>query len=174
MIGIILLPAPAPLLSHVLILCNHHQRLGPQCSLSKQGHRFLSTLTATDSDDLSATRRLLRKFVASNSKHVALSTLSHLLSPTTSHHRLCFLALPVRRPLLSCIQVCPLHCEVEWLSCSCIIMCFNISYQLITLKYDSMRSKLFVSSCNCLITEDIDSKMWSTHIRIERQQVGVY
>ncbi|PHT36120.1 Pentatricopeptide repeat-containing protein [Capsicum baccatum] len=95
MIGIILLPAPAPLLSHVLILCNHHQRLGPQCSLSKQGHRFLSTLTATGSDDLSATRRLLRKFVASKSKHVALSTLSHLLSPTSSHHRLGFLALPL-------------------------------------------------------------------------------
>ncbi|XP_055808288.1 pentatricopeptide repeat-containing protein At2g17033 [Solanum dulcamara] len=96
MIGSLLLPAPAPPLSHRLSLWNCHPRPGPRCSLSKQGDRFLSTLIATNSDDLSATRRLLRKFVGSSSKHVALSTLSHLLSPTTtSHHRLCSLALPL-------------------------------------------------------------------------------
>ncbi|CAN4125188.1 unnamed protein product [Withania somnifera] len=95
MIGSILLPLPVALLSHRLSLCNLSRRPGPRCSLSKQGHRFLSTLTATDSDDVSATRRLLRKFVASSSKHVALSTLSHLLSPTTSHRRLRPLALPL-------------------------------------------------------------------------------
>lgn len=99
MIGSILLPAPAttPLLSHRLSLWSCHSRPVPLCSLSKQGERFLSTLIATNSDDHSATSRLLRKFVASSSKHVALSTLSHLLSPTTtSPHRLCSLALPVR------------------------------------------------------------------------------
>ncbi|KAG5582029.1 hypothetical protein H5410_052656 [Solanum commersonii] len=96
MIGSILLPAPAQLLSHQLSLWNRRPRPCPRCSLSKQGHRFLSTLIAADSEDISATRHLLRKFVASSSKHVALSTLSHLVSPTTtSHYRLCALALPL-------------------------------------------------------------------------------
>ncbi|XP_049401343.1 pentatricopeptide repeat-containing protein At2g17033 [Solanum stenotomum] len=96
MIGSILLPTPAQLLSHRLSLWNRRPRPDPWCSLSKQGHRFLSTLIATDSDDISATRHLLRKFVGSSSKHVALSTLSHLVSPTTtSHYRLCSLALPL-------------------------------------------------------------------------------
>ncbi|XP_016468300.1 pentatricopeptide repeat-containing protein At2g17033 [Nicotiana tabacum] len=96
MIGSILLPAPVPLPSHRISLRNRHSQSGsPRCSLSKQGHRFISTLIATDSDDISATHRLLRKFVASSSKHVALSTLSHLLSPTTSHLRLSSLALPL-------------------------------------------------------------------------------
>ncbi|XP_060176238.1 pentatricopeptide repeat-containing protein At2g17033 isoform X2 [Lycium barbarum] len=90
MIGSILLPAPAPLLSH-----RHPRRPGPPWSVSKQGQRFISTVIATDSEDISATHRLLRKFVASSSKHVALSTLSHLLSPNTLNHRLSSLALPL-------------------------------------------------------------------------------
>ncbi|KAK2974307.1 hypothetical protein RJ640_026868 [Escallonia rubra] len=70
--------------------------LAPQCALSKQGHRFLTSLAATSAaDDPYATTRLLRKFVASSSKSVALSALSHLLSPTTSHPHLSSLALPL-------------------------------------------------------------------------------
>lgn len=128
MIGSILLPAPAPPLSHRPSLWNCHPRPGPRCSLSKQGHRFLSTLISTNSDDLSATRRLLRKFVTSSSKHVALSTLSHLLSPTTtSHHRLCSLALPVRLSVIMyfSLSFSLIHCEAE---CLFAVMCFNFSY----------------------------------------------
>ncbi|KAK3000873.1 hypothetical protein RJ639_021103 [Escallonia herrerae] len=70
--------------------------LVPQCALSKQGHRFLTSLATTSAaHDPSATNRLLRKFVASSSKSVALSALSHLLSPTTSHPHLSSLALPL-------------------------------------------------------------------------------
>ncbi|KAK3006541.1 hypothetical protein RJ639_017696, partial [Escallonia herrerae] len=68
--------------------------LASQCALSKQGHRFLTSLATTSAAaDPCATSRLLRKFVASSSKSVALTVLSHLLSPTTSH--LSSLALPL-------------------------------------------------------------------------------
>lgn len=50
-----------------------------RCALSKQGHRLLSSL---DPNDPSTNDRLIRKFVASSSKTLALTTLSHLLSTT--------------------------------------------------------------------------------------------
>ncbi|KAI3446299.1 hypothetical protein Pfo_002964 [Paulownia fortunei] len=63
------------------------------CGLTKQGQRFLSSLAT--SEEPSAAIGLLRKFVASSSKHVALTTLSHLLSPSISHPRLSSLAFPL-------------------------------------------------------------------------------
>ncbi|KAK4477251.1 hypothetical protein RD792_016465 [Penstemon davidsonii] len=63
------------------------------CTLTKQGHRFLSSL-ATKEEPLAA-NGLLRKFIASSSKHVALTTLTHLLSPSTSHPRLSSVAFPL-------------------------------------------------------------------------------
>ncbi|XP_019150718.1 PREDICTED: pentatricopeptide repeat-containing protein At2g17033 isoform X2 [Ipomoea nil] len=65
------------------------------CALSKQGDRFLRSLVVTSPNhDL---HRLLRKFVSSSSKNVAITTLSHLLSPTTTatHPRLSSFALPL-------------------------------------------------------------------------------
>ncbi|KAK4377376.1 hypothetical protein RND71_003672 [Anisodus tanguticus] len=88
MIGSILLPVPAPLLSHRISLWNRHSRPGPRFSLSKQGQRFISTVIATDSDYLSATHRLLRKFVAClifqtrRSKYFISPSISEYLSPT--------------------------------------------------------------------------------------------
>ncbi|XP_051138323.1 pentatricopeptide repeat-containing protein At2g17033 [Andrographis paniculata] len=66
------------------------------CGLTKQGHRFLTSLAIADPSS-AAVGLLLRKFVSSTSKHVALTTLSHLLSPsTTSHSRLySSIALPL-------------------------------------------------------------------------------
>jgi len=126
MIGSILLPAPAQLLSHRLSLWNRRPPPCPRCSLSKQGHRFLSSLIAADSEDISATRHLLRKFVASSSKHVALSTLSHLVSPTTtSHYRLCSLALPVRLSLIVYFSLSSIHCDAE---CLFAVMFFIFSF----------------------------------------------
>lgn len=142
MIGGILLPAPAQLLSHRLSLWNRRPRPGPRCSLSKQGHRFLSTLIATDSDDISATRHLLRKFVGSSSKHVALSTLSHLVSPTTtSHYRLCSLALPVRLSVIMYFSLSSIHCEAE---CLFLQICFTF--------FPTNWSPLSMTQCeaNCL------------------------
>lgn len=63
------------------------------CELTKQGHRLISSIATAQ--DPSASIGLLRKFVASSSKHVALNTLSHLLSPSTYHPRLSSLAFPV-------------------------------------------------------------------------------
>ncbi|GFP89088.1 pentatricopeptide repeat-containing protein at2g17033 [Phtheirospermum japonicum] len=63
------------------------------CGLTKQGHRFLSAVSATG--EPSAAIGLLRKFVAASSKHVTLTTLTHLLSPSTSDPRLSFLAFPL-------------------------------------------------------------------------------
>ncbi|GMP37408.1 hypothetical protein CsSME_00009103 [Camellia sinensis var. sinensis] len=64
------------------------------CALTKQGHRFLSSL-ATTTDDPSHSNRLIRKFVLSSSKSIALNALSHLLSPHTPHPHLSSLALPL-------------------------------------------------------------------------------
>uniref|UniRef100_A0A2N9HHB9 Smr domain-containing protein n=1 Tax=Fagus sylvatica TaxID=28930 RepID=A0A2N9HHB9_FAGSY len=69
-----------------------------KCVLTKQAHRFLSTLTTTVGDpsaSASATHKLIQKFVASSPKSVSLNALSHLLSPNTSHHHLSALALPL-------------------------------------------------------------------------------
>ncbi|KAJ0529776.1 putative tetratricopeptide-like helical domain superfamily [Helianthus annuus] len=65
-----------------------------RAALSKQSQRFLTSIATTD--DLATTARLIRKFIASNSKTVALDALSHLLSPnTTSFSRLSPLAFPL-------------------------------------------------------------------------------
>ncbi|KAK9070854.1 hypothetical protein SSX86_009422 [Deinandra increscens subsp. villosa] len=65
----------------------------PICAaLSKQGHRFLTSVATTD-DDPATTSRLIRKFIASSSKSVALDAISHLVSPNnTSFSRLSPLA----------------------------------------------------------------------------------
>ncbi|CAI9104765.1 OLC1v1003517C1 [Oldenlandia corymbosa var. corymbosa] len=55
----------------------------PFCGLSKQGQRLLTSI-ATSTAAKDHHHRLLRKFVKSSSKHVALNTLSHLLSPPTT------------------------------------------------------------------------------------------
>ena len=62
-----------------------------RCTLTKQGQRFLTKLSTTDTN----TQNLICKFVKSSSKFVLLSTLTHLLSPTTTHHHISSLALPV-------------------------------------------------------------------------------
>ncbi|KAE8669939.1 Mitochondrial editing factor 9 isoform 1 [Hibiscus syriacus] len=84
---------------------NHH-RLRPtppliKCEsggvpLPKQGHRFLSSLASTaDVDDPITTNRLIKKFVASSPKSIALNALSHLLSPRNCHPHLSDLAFPL-------------------------------------------------------------------------------
>lgn len=66
------------------------------CGLTKQGHRFLSSVAVATVDEPSSVVGLVRKFVSSNSKPVALTTLSHLLSPfSTSHSRLSSIAFPL-------------------------------------------------------------------------------
>lgn len=85
--------------------CFHHRskttswteqptRLPICAALSKQGHRFLTSVATTD--DPATTARLIRKFVASSSKSVALDAISHLVTPVnTSFSRLSPLAFPV-------------------------------------------------------------------------------
>ncbi|KAK7838616.1 pentatricopeptide repeat-containing protein At2g17033 [Quercus suber] len=95
--GNLKLPLPLP--------CNLHQPpqkltsklLSPKCALTKQAHRFLSTLSTTARDpsaSSSATHKLIQKFVATSPKSVSLNTLSHLLTPHTSYPHLSALALP--------------------------------------------------------------------------------
>ncbi|KAM0025793.1 hypothetical protein Hdeb2414_s0021g00578781 [Helianthus debilis subsp. tardiflorus] len=68
-----------------------------RAALGKQSQRFLTSIATTD--NLATTARLIRKFIASNSKTVALDALSHLVSPnTTSFSRLSSLAFPVSIP----------------------------------------------------------------------------
>ncbi|KAK7280601.1 hypothetical protein RJT34_25666 [Clitoria ternatea] len=60
-------------------------------TLTKQGQRFLTKLTTS-----SATAdNLIRRFVQGSPKSVVLSTLFHLLSPSTSYPQLSSLALPL-------------------------------------------------------------------------------
>ncbi|KAK8481716.1 hypothetical protein V6N13_018371 [Hibiscus sabdariffa] len=84
---------------------NHH-RLRPtppliKCEsggvpLTKQGHRFLSSLASTAAaEDPTTANRLIKKFVASSPKSIALNALSHLLSPRNSHPHLSALAFPL-------------------------------------------------------------------------------
>ncbi|PIA35560.1 hypothetical protein AQUCO_03500132v1 [Aquilegia coerulea] len=73
---------------------HHHSRrlLPPACALSKHTQRLLTSLDST-SGDTTASHRLIRKFIASSSKSIALNTLSHLL--TSNVHRYSSLALPM-------------------------------------------------------------------------------
>lgn len=69
-------------------------RLLPSCALSKQGQRFFTSLATSVTGDPLVTDRLIRKFIASSSKSVALNALSHLLTPNSSHPHLSSLAFP--------------------------------------------------------------------------------
>ena len=85
--------------------CNHRREPPPtftiRCALSKQAHRFLTSLATTAvTDDPSVSTRQIRKFVHSSSKSIALNALSHLLCPDTSHPHLSSLAFPVSLSLL--------------------------------------------------------------------------
>ncbi|KAJ4975988.1 hypothetical protein NE237_001094 [Protea cynaroides] len=76
---------------------NHKQRQllsTTLCALSKQGHRFLSSLAATAGDS-SAALCLIRKSGASSSKPIPLNALSHLLSANTTYPHPSSLALPL-------------------------------------------------------------------------------
>ncbi|KAJ6346244.1 hypothetical protein OIU78_008804 [Salix suchowensis] len=66
-------------------------------AISKQTQRFFSAVLPTVATrDTSATNRLIKKFVASSPKSIALDALSHLLSPNSTHHPLLyFLTLPL-------------------------------------------------------------------------------
>ncbi|KAA3482255.1 pentatricopeptide repeat-containing protein [Gossypium australe] len=99
-IGISTLTIPSP--------WNHHGRhcLRPtppliKCEsggvpLTKQAHRFFSSLTSTAAvDDPAIANRLIKKFVASSPKSIALNALSHLLSPRNSHPHLSAIAFPM-------------------------------------------------------------------------------
>ncbi|KAK6946476.1 Pentatricopeptide repeat [Dillenia turbinata] len=78
---------------------HHHQQslrlCSVKCALTKQSERFLSSLSAAAADDFSAANRLIRKFVNSSSKAIALDALSNLLSPNTNYPNLTSLALPI-------------------------------------------------------------------------------
>ncbi|KAB2043020.1 hypothetical protein ES319_D02G260000v1 [Gossypium barbadense] len=64
--------------------------------LTKQAHRFFSSLTSTAAvDDPATANRLIKKFVASSPKSIALNALSHLLSPRNSHPHLSAIAFPL-------------------------------------------------------------------------------
>ncbi|ESW14786.1 hypothetical protein PHAVU_007G017200 [Phaseolus vulgaris] len=60
-------------------------------TLTKQGQRFLTKLTTS----AAAADNLIRRFVQGSPKSVVLTTLSHLLSPSTSHPHLSSIALPL-------------------------------------------------------------------------------
>ncbi|MBA0799299.1 hypothetical protein Gohar_009825 [Gossypium harknessii] len=64
--------------------------------LTKQAHRFFFSLTSTAAvDDPATANRLIKKFVASSPKSIALNALSHLLSPRNSHPHLSAIAFPL-------------------------------------------------------------------------------
>lgn len=74
--------------------------------LTKQVHRFFSSLTSTAAvDDPATANRLIKKFVASSPKSIALNALSHLLSPRNSHPHLSAIAFPVSPPLVSPLEI---------------------------------------------------------------------
>ncbi|XP_015941846.1 pentatricopeptide repeat-containing protein At2g17033 [Arachis duranensis] len=89
-------PPPSPSLSLPVTVTMTVMMQRCRCTLTKQGERFLTKLAA-NSD--SGTHTFIRRFVNGSPKSVALSTLSHLLSPSSSFPHLSSLALP----LYSCI-----------------------------------------------------------------------
>ncbi|KAL2323980.1 hypothetical protein Fmac_023038 [Flemingia macrophylla] len=66
-------------------------------TLSKEGERFLRkiALRRSFSAASTSTQNLIRTFVVASPKSVVLTTLSHLLSPSTSYPHLATLALPL-------------------------------------------------------------------------------
>ncbi|KAI4350246.1 hypothetical protein L6164_004718 [Bauhinia variegata] len=88
MIGSVQLFSPA--LSRLPLSNTTHTK----CTLTKQGHRFLTKL-ASSGGDPTATKNLIRRFVEGSPKFIALTTLSHLLSPDTTHPHLSSIALPL-------------------------------------------------------------------------------
>ncbi|KAJ9560647.1 hypothetical protein OSB04_005807 [Centaurea solstitialis] len=55
-----------------------------RAALSKQGHRFLTSIATAGADDPATADRLIRRFVASSSRSVALDAISHLISPSNT------------------------------------------------------------------------------------------
>ncbi|PPS08741.1 hypothetical protein GOBAR_AA11925 [Gossypium barbadense] len=105
---------------------NHHRRhcLRPtppliKCEsggvpLTKQAHRFFSSLTSTAAvDDLATANRLIKKFVASSPKSIALNALSHLLSPRNSHPHLSAIAFPLVADLVPLLDIQGKHDESQ-------------------------------------------------------------
>ncbi|KAH7518355.1 hypothetical protein FEM48_Zijuj09G0163000 [Ziziphus jujuba var. spinosa] len=88
------LSLPLPLLRPSWIALLPPSSSSIKCALSKQGLRFISTLSV-NAGDPSASAKLIGKFVGSSSKSIALNALSHLLSPDTTHPHLTSLALPL-------------------------------------------------------------------------------
>ncbi|KAI9110952.1 hypothetical protein K1719_018072 [Acacia pycnantha] len=64
-----------------------------ECALTKQGQHFLKKVVT--SGDPSTTNNLIRRFVQNSPKSVSLSTLCHLLSPSTIQPHLSSIALPL-------------------------------------------------------------------------------
>jgi hypothetical protein len=83
--------------SHPLNLSTKWNNFKCLAAISKQAQRFFSAVLPTVATrDTSATNRLIKKFVASSPKSIALDALSHLLSPDSTHHPLLYLlTLPV-------------------------------------------------------------------------------
>ncbi|KAL8153800.1 hypothetical protein V2J09_011560 [Rumex salicifolius] len=69
--------------------------LNVQCTLTKQGQRFLTSVASSASGDVSVSNRMITKFVASSPKNVTLSTLIYLLSPNTANSNISSLAFPL-------------------------------------------------------------------------------
>ncbi|KAJ6985833.1 hypothetical protein NC653_023691 [Populus alba x Populus x berolinensis] len=78
--------------SHPLNLSTKWNNFKCLAAISKQAQRFFSAVLPTVATrDTSATNRLIKKFVASSPKSIALDALSHLLSPDSTHHPLLYL-----------------------------------------------------------------------------------
>ena len=75
---------------------NRHKQASICLALSKQGERFLTSVATRNDDNPAITAKLIRKFIASSSKSVALDAISHLVSPNNNaFSRLSPLAFPV-------------------------------------------------------------------------------
>ncbi|KAK7390798.1 hypothetical protein VNO78_18881 [Psophocarpus tetragonolobus] len=71
-------------------------------ALTKQGERFLTKISISSS---SSSHNLIRRFVQGSPKSVVLTTLSHLLSPSTNPH-----LSPLALPLYTRITLAPWFC----------------------------------------------------------------
>lgn len=89
------LPIPSTFLNR---RCHIPRRRSGPCALTKQGQRFLTSVATNPS----ASHHALRKFIGSSSKHVVLDTLSHLLSPNSTHSHLSSIALPLYLMIKEC------------------------------------------------------------------------
>ncbi|XP_054780429.1 pentatricopeptide repeat-containing protein At2g17033 isoform X2 [Prosopis cineraria] len=83
------------MMSSVQLWWNQQPNLGlkVECVLTKQGQRFLKKVMT--SGDPSATNNLIRRFVQNSPKSVSLTTLYHLLSPSSLQPHVSSLAFPL-------------------------------------------------------------------------------